>query len=455
MAGLKDKVPPHNDEAEQATLGALLLDEDAVTTAIQYLRPDDFYSNANRRVYEAVLNLFNQGRKADIITVTAELRQAGELDAAGGPAYVASLTNVVPSSANVDYYAQIVRDGSVRRSLLRISGEVTAQSFDESLESRMILEEAQQRLFDLSDNRQTFSFKSVKEIIPQAIETIEKLYNTKDAYTGIPSGLEELDNMTSGFQNSELIIIGARPSIGKTALALTMASNMAISNKKRKIPIAFFTLEMSDMALTQRLISSEARIDSQKIRAGFLKPSDFTKLMEASGRIYEAPFYIVDMPNMKLLDLRAQARRLRAQQKVEILFIDYLTLIRSENNRLEPHEQVSEISRSLKSLARELDIPIVALSQLGRPAETNRPNLSDIRASGSIEQDADLVMFLHRERKPDKKSSDPSGSPEHSETEGMPTELIIAKQRNGPIGTITIEFLPKYTKFESLSRFTG
>jgi replicative DNA helicase len=446
-AGLKDKVPPHNDEAEQATLGALLLDEDAVTTAIQYLRPDDFYSNANRRVYEAVLNLFNQGRKADIITVTAELRQSGELDAAGGPAYVAALTNVVPSSANVDYYAQIVKDGSVRRSLLRISGDVTAQSFDESLESRMILEEAQQRFFDLSDNRQTFSFKSVKEIIPQAIETIEKLYNSKDAYTGIPSGLEELDNMTSGFQNSELVIIGARPSIGKTALALTMASNMAINNRKRKIPIAFFTLEMSDMALTQRLISSEARIDSQKIRAGFLKPSDFTKLMEASGRIYEAPFYIVDMPNMKLLDLRAQ-------QKVEIIFIDYLTLIRSENNRLEPHEQVSEISRSLKSLARELDIPIVALSQLGRPAETNRPNLSDIRASGSIEQDADLVMFLHRERKTDKKTAD-SGSPEHAEPEGMPTELIIAKQRNGPIGTVTIEFLPKYTRFESLAHPRG
>jgi replicative DNA helicase len=252
--------------------------------------------------------------------------------------------------------------------------------------------------------------------------------------------------MTSGFQPAELIIIGARPSVGKTALALTMAANMSISNTVRKIPTAFFTLEMSDMALAQRLISSEANIDSNKIRSRLLKASDFHQLMEAAGRIYDAPLYIVDMPNMKLLDLRAQARRLRAQQKVEIIFIDYLTLISSDNYLLARHEQIAEISRSLKSLARELDIPIVALSQVRRDAEGKRPNLSDIRESGSIEQDADVVMFLHRDRESDKKPSD------RENAEKANTELIIAKQRNGPVGTIEIQFLPQFTKFAPFTR---
>ncbi|QQO08079.1 replicative DNA helicase [Breznakiella homolactica] len=445
MAGsqLKDKIPPHNDEAEQATLGALLLDEDAVATAIQYLRPEDFYSNANRRVFHAILNLYNKGLKADIITVTEELRQSGELDQAGGPAYVASLTNVVPSSANIDYYAKIVQDGSLRRNLLKVSGEINVKSYDESMESRLILEEAQQRIFDLTEGRQTLTFKSAKEIIPKTIETIERLYHSKEAFTGVPCGLNDLDALTSGFQKSELAIIGARPSVGKTALALTMAANIAINDK---IPTAFFTLEMSDMALMQRLISSEARIESNKIRTGLLKPSDFHSLMEAAGRIYDAPLYIVDMPNMKLLDLRAQARRLKAQQHIEIIFIDYLTLISSENYQIPRHEQIAEISRSLKSLARELDIPVVALSQVRRDAEGKRPTLSDIRESGSIEQDADLVMFLHRERESDKKTS------EAEQSKVIQTELIIAKQRNGPVGTVDIAFLPRYTKFENFSR---
>ncbi len=441
-AALKDRIPPHNDEAEQATLGALLLDEEAIATAIRYLRPDDFYSNANRRVFQAVLSLFNKGRKADIITVIEELRQQGELDASGGPSYIASLTSVVPTSANIDYYARIVQDGSIRRALLRIGGDINARSFDEATDSRLIVEEAQRKIFELTDNRQTLTFKSAKEIIPKTIEAIEKLYNTKDAFTGIPSGIGELDAMTSGFQKSELIIIGARPSVGKTALALTMASHICI---KENISAAFFTLEMSDMALMQRLVSSEARIESEKIRTGLLKPSDFHSLVEAASRIYEAPLYIVDMPNMKLLDLRAQARRLRAQQKVEIIFVDYLTLISSENYNLPRHEQIAEISRSLKSLARELDIPVVALSQVRRDAEGKRPTLSDIRESGSIEQDADLVMFLHRERESDKRV-------EGERVKAIPTELIIAKQRNGPTGTVDIVFLPSYTKFESLSR---
>jgi replicative DNA helicase len=440
-APLKDKVPPHNDEAEQAALGAVLLDNDTIDTALEYVKPDDFYSNANRRVFQAILNLYNQGQqRADIITVVAELRQMGELDAAGGPAYVASLTNVVPSSANIAHYAKLVQDCSLRRSLLRLSAEMNTRSFDESVEARMVLEETQQWIFELGENRHAVSLKSTRELMSETIDMIETLYRSKEAYTGIPSGFDDLDTMTSGFQNSELVIIGARPSMGKTALALTMASHITM---EKKIPAAFFSLEMSDMALCLRLISSEARIESRKIRSGLLSPGDFGSLMSAAGRIYEAPLYIVDTPGMKLLDLRSQARRLRAQYGVKIIFVDYLTLITSDNRDIPRHEQIAEISRSLKSLARELEIPVVALSQLRRDAEGKQPNLADIRESGSIEQDADLVMFLHREREPDVKAG--------KEADGR-TELIIAKQRNGPVGKADIVFIPQYAKFESLAK---
>jgi replicative DNA helicase len=443
---LKDKIPPHNEEAEKATLGAMLLEAEAVPVAMQYLNPGDFYINRNRQVFEAIRTLSDQGLKADIITIVEELRRTGELDGAGGPAYVASLTNVVPTAANIEYYAKVVQDCSLRRALVRVSNETVAKSFDESQESRIILEETQQRIFELTDSRQTLTFKSIKEIIPPLINLIETRYHSKNQYTGIPSGFDDLDQYTSGFQPSELIIIGARPSIGKTALALTMATNIAIH---RKIPTAFFTLEMSDIALVQRLVSGEANIESNALRLGKLKPSEFTKLLDAAGKIYEAPLYIVDMPNMKLLDLRSQARRLRAQQKVEIIFIDYLTLISSNNYQLPRHEQVAEISRSLKSLARELGIPVVALSQVRRELDVKRggehsvrPGLADLRESGSIEQDADLVIFLHRDRKIEQNSGETEIGPGT-----IPTELIIAKQRNGPVGIVNIVFHAKFAKF--------
>ena len=438
-ASLKDKVPPHNLEAEQATLGALLLDAEAVSTVIRYLRPDSFYSLQNQKIFQAILSLFNKGQRSDLITITEELRQNGILDAAGGPGYIASLTDTVPTSANVEYYAKVVLENSVRRSLLTISQKIIAEAHDQATESRAVLEDAQKRIFELTDANQSATFKTPKEIIPRAIEAIEKLYHTRDAFTGVPSGIIELDQMTSGFQKSELIIIGARPSVGKTALALTMASHTAI---KEKIPTAFFSLEMSDMQLMQRLISSESKIPSEKIRTGLLKMSDFQSIQDAAGHIYDAPLYIVDMPNMKLLDLRAMARRLRAQFDVQIIFIDYLTLITSENSLIPRHEQIAEISRSLKSLARELNIPVVALSQVRRDAEGKKPMLADLRESGSIEQDADVVMFLHRDRV----SSSKDGS---DKDQAIETELIVAKQRNGPIGDIDILFLPRYTKFVS------
>ncbi|WP_020612321.1 replicative DNA helicase [Sediminispirochaeta bajacaliforniensis] len=438
---LKDKVPPHNSEAEAATLGAMLLDPEAVGIVLRHLRPEDFYSGYNRNIYSAILSLFNKGQEVDLITLTDELRAKGKLEASGGAAYATTLTSVVPTSANVEYYAKIVKDSSIRRSLLKIAAELTSQSHDESIDSRELIEEAERKIFDITDNQQTGSYRGANEIINETIAAIEKLYHTKNSYTGIPSGFPDLDNMTSGFQRAEFIVIGARPSVGKTAFALSMAANMSI---KKSVPIGFFTLEMSAQALMQRLVSSEARINSRNLRTGFLKPSDFYNLTEAAGRIYEAPLFIDDTPNIKLLDLRAQARRMRSKEGVEALFIDYIGLIEPENKGNVPrHEQVAEISRSLKSLARELDIPIISLSQVGRQSEGKAPTLADLRESGSIEQDADVVMFLHRERE--------SGKDGEQQT-SVKTELIVAKQRNGPVGTIEIAFIPHYTKFESLAR---
>ena len=432
---LKDKVPPHNLEAEQATLGALLLDWEAVGTVIRYLRPENFYSLQNQKIFTAILNLFNNGKTGDIITLTEELRNNNELDQAGGPGYISSLTDTVPTSANVEYYAQIVLELSIKRTLIKISNKIIAESHDESIESRAVLENAQKEIFELSDSNQTTEYKLVRDIIGPTIDVIHRLYKNKKAFTGIASGLTELDTMTSGFQNSELIIIGARPSMGKTAMALSMLQNITVRDK---IPAAFFSLEMSDMQIMQRLIASEGRIPSQKLRSGLLTLQELQKMQTAAGNLYEAPLYIVDTPNMKLLELRAIARRLKMEKDIKIIFIDYIGLITTENTQIPRYEQVSEISRSLKSLARELNIPVVALSQVRRDAEQKEPTLADLRESGSIEQDADVVMFIHRDRK--------------SATEEKPdldTKLIVAKQRNGPIGDLEIIFLPAYTRFEN------
>jgi len=439
--GLKDNVPPHNDEAEIATLGALLLDAEALSTVLRYLRPEDFYKTSYQRIYQCILNLFDKNEAVDLITLTEELKTTGQLEACGGPSAVSRLTSAVPTSANVRYYAKIVQECSIRRTLSRIAAKIVSNAHDDSQDVRLIIEETERQIFEITDQQHSGTFHAARDIVPKTIEAIEKLYHTKDSYIGIPSGFSDLDNLTSGFQKAEFIVIGARPSVGKTALALTMAANMSI---RGKISVGFFTLEMSSMALMQRMLSSEARIRSTKLRSGFLKPSDFHKLTEAAGRIYEAPLYIEDSPSLKLLDLRALARRMKSQFDIGIVFVDYLTLITAENRDLPRHEQIADISRSLKALARELDIPVVALSQVRRESEGKQPTLADLRESGSIEQDADVVIFLHRERL---SPSDSSDMPED-----IRTELIVAKQRNGPVGTIHIAFIPEYTKFESMAR---
>ena len=437
---LADRVPPHNEEAEVATLGAILIDPEALGRVIGHVRGQDFYRASHARVFSAMIDLWERGEAVDLITVTDALPTSGEWEGAGGAAYVANLPTAVPTSANVEYYARIVREMSIRRRLLQVANQIIADVQSQGMDSRHALEEAERMLFEVSEGRQTGTYKQAKEIVKQTVEAIEKLYRTRDDYTGIPCGFAELDKMLSGFQNSEFIVIGARPSVGKTALALTMAANIAIH---RKIPVGFFTLEMSDMAIMQRLIASEARIGSHKIRTGMLRPADFRSLTDAAGQIYEAPLWISDTPGMRLLDLRAQARRMKSQLGIRIIFLDYISLINNENSDLPRHEQIAEISRSLKALARELEIPVVALSQVTRDVEGKRPTLASIRESGSIEQDADVVIFLHRNR------GEQAEDPDHADN--VETELIVAKQRNGPVGTVRIAFVPQYTRFEALA----
>lgn len=433
---LKDKVPPHNLDAERATIGAILLDWNSIGEVVTYLRADSFYSQQHQEIFTSLLSLYSHGTRGDLLTLIDDLTKNGKLEAAGGVSYISGLTDTVPTSANVDYYAKIVMDNATRRNLIKISSEIKADSFDETTDSRKILEEAEQKIFKLTDINQSTQIFAMKDVVPKTIQLIDNRYKNKDSFSGIPSGLTQLDSMTSGFQNSEMIIIGARPSMGKTAMALSMMENIAI---ERGIPCGFFSLEMSAEQIGQRLLAQVAHIPSTKLRSGMLKLDDFKKLQDAAGRCFDAPLYMVDTPNMKLLDLRAMARRMKVNQHVKIIFIDYIGLITSENEDAPVYEQQSAISKSLKSLARELEIPIVVLCQVARAAEGNEPNLAELRGSGSIEQDADMVMFIHGNRQKSAEGED--------QGPGIDRKLIVAKQRNGPIGDVELLFLPSFTKF--------
>ncbi len=432
-SSLNDKVPPHNIEAEQAVLGALLLNWTAMAEVVSNLRPDRFYSLQNQIIYEAMVKLYTKNATGDTISLINELTVENKLEQAGGAAYIASLTDTVPSAANIDYYANMVLDRAARRDLIHISSELKASSFDLQKESDALLDDAEQKIFALAEKNETTSIYSAQDIMVKEIELIEARYKSKNQFTGVPTGFAKLDTYTSGFQNSELIIIGARPSIGKTALALSMIQNIAC---EKRIPCGFFSLEMPYESIGMRLLAQEARVPMNKIRSGMLKIDDVKKIQDAAGRWFEAPLYTVDTPNMKLLDLRAVARRMVKNQDVKIIFIDYIGLISTEDPTAPVFEQVSLISKSLKALARELSIPIVALCQVARDAEGQEPNLAQLRGSGSIEQDADVVMFLHRDRLKD-------------EVAAQDAKIILAKQRNGATGDIPIMFLPAYSKFEN------
>ena len=431
---MKMRLPPQDLDAEVATLGAMMLEPSSIATVIPILKSEDFYKIAHQHIYASLLDLYSHGESPDTLVLKDDLQSKGLLETVGGIPYITVLTDAVPSAANIEYYARIVLEASIRRRLIRASSKILEDVYNKSIDSRELLEDAQRKIFELTDAGSAASFKEIKEVVIPFVDHIEKMRRNKDHITGISSGFKALDNLTFGFQNSEFIIVGARPSMGKTAFALSMAANMSI---RGGVTSAFFSLEMSEMQLMQRLVALEAKIDSTKMRSGHLSTKDFKKITNTCSKIYDAPMYMVEMPNMKLLDLSAMARQLCTRYGVQIIFIDYLGLISSENYAIPRHEQIAEISRSLKSMARELNIPIVALSQLIRDAEDKRPILSSIRESGSLEQDADLVMFLHRARKETVQDVE----------KPIDTELIIAKQRNGPIGTVHIDFIPMYTGF--------
>lgn len=439
---LKDGIPPHNLEAEQATLGALLLDWDGVqsnpSNIFKILSPEKFYSHQNQLIFKAMISLSNKSIKGDQITLIDELSKSGDLEKAGGPGYIASLTNTVPTSANILYYANIVSDMAMRRELIKTSAEFKAASFDESYDSNSILEEAEQKIFALRDKNITSNIHDMRKVIEGTVNIITKRTNSNAPFTGIPSGFGDLDNMTSGFQNSELIIIGARPSMGKTALALSMMEHIAAD---QKIPCGFFSLEMSWEAIGQRLISQVSKVPGFKLRSGLLREAETKKLIDAAGKLFDIPLYIVDTPNMQLSDIRATARRMVVNNGIKIIFIDYIGLIATDKPNIQVWEQVSQITRSLKSLARELNVPIVALSQVSRDAEGAEPTLAQLRGSGSVEQDADVVMFIHRKR-----------NDENENQVIQDAKLILAKQRNGATGTVNLVFIKDCTKFENASK---
>jgi replicative DNA helicase len=405
---------------------------------VALLAPEQFYLQRNQIIYKAILSLSQKGQRGDILTLTGELRSSGELDSAGGEVYISSLTDMVPTSANVEYYAQVVRDASVRRELILAASQLTADAHDETKSSEDILEEAQKKIFALTDLGNTHDILDVKKLVNDTTDVIEKHMSNKNKYSGISVGFDKLDQMTDGFQDTELIIIGARPSMGKTALALSMVEHIIL---KEKTSCGFFSLEMSALQIMQRLIAQVSGISSEKIRTGMLSTAQFQSLTDAAGRLYEAPFHAVDASGLKLFDLRALSRRMVSLYQVKIIFIDYISLIAvDENLQLrQRYEQVAEISRSLKALARELNIPIVALSQVSRESEKAKtgPGLADLRESGAIEQDADVVILIHGER----------GNEENTPT--IDRDLILAKQRNGPTGMVKTVFHKEITKFVS------
>lgn len=437
---LKDKMPPYNEDAERALIGSCLGDPEIINDIIKIVKAEDFYKNSHIIIFQAMHHVFEQGQKPDIISLVDYLRAEAKLEQAGGATYIASLTDSVPTIANATYYAQVVKDQSVRRSIIKISSQMIRECYDKTVETEELIEKAEQRFFTIAESKSFSEIKLVKDIIPKTMDKIEKQIDSKGSMTGVPSGIASLDKLTNGFQKSDFIIVGARPSIGKTALATSIAANMAI---RKNIPVGFFTLEMPAEALIERILAGESRVNFQKLRGGgVLLPAELKKIVDAASRVYEAPFYTDDTPNISLYELKAQARRMKRKYNIQVLFIDYIGIMRSdEKGNIPRHEKVAEISRQLKALARELEIPVICLSQVGRQTEGKAPTLADIRETGSIEQDADLVMFLHRDRI----------GIESEDSKIIETDLDLAKHRNGPTGTVKLGFIKEYTRFEVLS----
>jgi len=436
------RLPPQNLEAEQCVLGSILLQQGALVKILELLTPEDFYREAHKVIFSAMVALFEKNEPQDIITVTNVLNDRNQLDAVGGPAYLANLTDIVPVAANIIYYAQIIRSKAVLRSLIQTCTEIASRCYEEQDDIDSLVDDAEQTIFEISRSKSGQDYHALSKIIPETFKRVEKLAERKELITGVPTGYDDLDRILSGLQPSDLIIVAGRPSMGKTALAVNIVQNAAIFHK---IPVAVFSLEMSKEQLGMRMLCSVSRVDSQDLRTGFIRDPDWPKLARATGILSEAPIFIDDTPAIGVLEMRAKSRRLKAEHNIGLVVVDYLQLMRGRTNAERREQEISEISRSLKAMAKELDLPVMALSQLNRSLESRpnkRPQLSDLRESGAIEQDADVICFLYRDEVYNKSEDNPR--------RGI-AEVIIGKQRNGPIGTVDLTFIDKFTTFENYS----
>lgn len=438
MSRNPDNLPPQNLEAEQSVLGAVLIENDALLKIIETISREDFYREAHRKIFDAMVELFEKSEAIDLITIAELLTKKNELENAGGASYLSSLASQIPTAANIKYHAKIVREKALLRALLRSATDIAGKVYEESLEADELLDFAEKTVFDISDKRIKTSFVQLKYVIKDSFTMIENLYAKKETITGVPSGFTELDELTTGFQPGDLIIIGGRPSMGKTAFALNIAQHVGI---ELKTPIALFSLEMSNKQLALRMLCSEAMVDSNSVRKGFIGKQDWHRLTSAAGKLTEAPIFIDDSSGITVLELRAKARRLKMEHGgISLVIVDYLQLMRSKGRFERREQEISEISRSLKALAKELEVPVVALSQLNREVEkreSKRPTLANLRESGALEQDADVILFLHRDEVYDKENAAKKGK----------AILDVAKQRNGPTGTINLTYLSKCTRF--------
>lgn len=435
------KIPPQNIEAEQSVLGSMFLSRDAIIDVSEIIKADDFYKESHKKLFDVMMEMFEKDIPVDLVTVVDELRKRNMLEAVGGIDYIASLSSNVITTANVSYYAKLIKEKATLRRLIEASSEIMELSY-EGDDVETVLDIAEQKIFDIAQGRNTTNFSPIKDVLMNTFYKIEELYKNKGQLTGIPSGFPDLDLKTAGFQPSDFILVAARPSMGKTSFALNIAQNAALLTG---LPVAIFSLEMSKEQLVNRLICSTANIDSQKLRTGNLDEDDWMKLAAAMTPLSKAPIYIDDTPGIGVMDIRAKCRRLKLEKGLGLVMIDYLQLMQGRGRAENRQQEISEISRSLKSLARELNVPVITLSQLSRAPESrsdHRPILSDLRESGAIEQDADIVMFLYRD---DYYHKD-------SEKKNI-AEVIIAKHRNGPTGTVELLWLAQYTKFVSLDKY--
>ena len=438
------KIPPNDVEAEQAVIGSMLTDRDAVISAIEVLKEEDFYREDNKTIYEAILNLYNRSEPIDIITLKAELTSMGMFDKIGGLEYIVGLPEKVPTTANVEKYIGIVKEKSELRRLIKAANEIIEQGYDPTENIDDIMNSAEKKIFNIMQDKDQKSYSPIKDVLIDAFTELEQLYNQKQHITGVPTGFIDLDYKTAGLHNSDLILIAARPAMGKSAFALNIATNAA---RRAKVPAVLFSLEMSKEQMVNRILCSEAMVDSNKVRTGKIDDDDWIKLADTMGDLSEAPIYIDDTPGISINEIRAKCRKLKLEKNIGLVVIDYLQLVQGSSKRAQGsrEQEISEISRSLKILAKEINVPVIALSQLSRAPEQrpdHRPMLSDLRESGAIEQDADIVMFLYRD----------DYYNEDSEDKGL-AEVIVAKHRAGSTGTVKLVWLGNYTKFANMERY--